>query len=251
MKFHCKEFDCETDDIEDCPECPDYAGCKASGYFTKVTSRQKKQQTFSTPRIDEAGAFPNPERVTEIQEVIKGNWPEKCSMPQCPLDQEDCWNCYKRLEGLKVSFLPCVRDIAHLAALYEAKRNIPKALSQQRHKAAGRKKIARYRMSNDPKAVWKNLRDGLPKSARTYVKKALETDRLDEIISQFKRGHACARVGTRELAWFINNMDALLEKEHVPKDQLMLVAIGALEPRVPISPKAIRKARSRYRHSKK
>ena len=264
-EFFCKRLETGVK-LEDCADCAEYAECKTSGYFPGITAQHKKQ-TFSVPKAGDNGAFPNPKRVTEIQEAIKGSWPEKCSMPPCHLDQEDCWNCDKRLEGLKVSFLPCVRDIAHLAALYEAQRNTSKSASKRKDKAAGKEKVAEHRMLHNHEAMEKDFTDGLPRVACTYIKNAIETERIDAIVRRSKKGYALekerlnepdksstkesSRVGTRELASFIDSMDMLFEKENVPKDQFIMAAIGALEPIVPVSAEAIRTARFRFRHSKK
>jgi hypothetical protein len=271
MKFHCKEFDCETDDIEDCPECSDYAGCKASGYFTKVTSRQKKQQTFPIPKTNDNGAFPDLERISEIQSAIKGSWPEKCSMPPCPLDQENCWNCDKRLEGLKVNFLPCARDIAHFAALYEAQRNAANIAVEKRVKVDGARRVAESRMQEKaaPKVTVEKgfFPDGLPRVLNTYIANTIKTERLNAIVERFIKGYSLEkeevpgsepeatdskkspRAGTRQFVSFIKNIDDLLvTEEKIPKDELIMTAMSALEPPLFVSPEAVRTARFRYRH---
>lgn len=76
--FFCERLETDVDLTECTVACDEYAECKASNYYAKVlTLHQRETQTFSAPRKDAAGNFPNPTRVSEIQEAIKKNWPEQ------------------------------------------------------------------------------------------------------------------------------------------------------------------------------
>jgi|GEM_PF-6265030 len=211
---------------------------------------RKKDQTdfpgFFPKWLKGSAKIPDPQRINEIQKLILEVWPEN-SMPPCPLRRKDCKKCPKYIEGTKKDFDPCIRDVAHLAATYEARQEIAQRIVENRIKASERLRSSRYRA--------KQLKDReleqneWPKKLKSYGKRLSETQAFDDLKAKLIDGKT--KAGNRELAKFIFSMDRLFEKQKKNSEPLIIAAMEVVEPPRITDEETIRKTRTRYSYLKK
>ena len=238
-------------------------------FATLPDSPPEEQKKPAVQDDTSAPTIPDPKRVVEIYRALVDDeyWPD--NITSCPESRKECAGCPKivcsscmkdscaecqeKIKRDRVTYIPpCARDVAHLAALYEARNKIVKNVVEERITTGNKLKCSRRRLPKD-----ENLKEALrkskrPKALRTYGKHRFKLKYLDWLKGRFTGKKKQNNPGNIELARFIFAVDELFSKRgQSDRNGIILAAIGVVEPNRGISEAGIIKTRTQYRHQKK